>query len=61
MFISSNNNSFVYSILTGDEEKQKVLNAMRYIESKTCVKFVARTTQEDYIIINKEANAGRCV
>lgn len=37
-----------------DEEKRKVMEAMQFFESKTCVKFTERTNEQKYIIINKE-------
>lgn len=41
-------------ISSDDEEKRKVMEAMQFFESKTCVKFTERTNEQKYIIINKE-------
>jgi meprin B len=39
---------------TADEEKKIVLNAMRFLESETCVRFVEWSFELQYIEINKE-------
>lgn len=45
-------------MLSDDEEKERVQEAMKYIESKTCVKFIPHMKEDDYIMINKDRNKG---
>lgn len=43
----------MHIILSANEEIEKVQKCMKYIKSRTCVKFVLCTKESDYIIISK--------
>ncbi|CAD5219550.1 unnamed protein product [Bursaphelenchus okinawaensis] len=50
-------NNTLYYILSPQyhpEEKKAIVEAMLHLETKTCFKFVERTTQKDYLNIRKE-------
>jgi len=46
-----------YLIHTGQSETNMILDAMASIQSRTCIKFIPRTTEPDYVNIY-QANLG---
>ena len=46
----------IWKILSADEVKRNIAAAMSHWETQTCIRFVNRTTQHDFIVINE----GRC-
>lgn len=44
-----NNNKSQFEFLLAKPEKTSIVNAMREMESKTCIRFIPRTNQKDYI------------
>lgn len=46
--------NWLITFLDDPEEQKLVRQAMDFIESKTCIKFVIREEQTEYISINRE-------